>query len=75
MSRISVSGLAATRGEIVAFTDDDCRPHEGWVAALASGVSSSPPCAGGGTSLAGVLAALPRVDRQLSQTVATLETR
>jgi GT2 family glycosyltransferase len=44
-------GLAAARGSIVAFTDDDCRPRPGWVAALAAGVSSSPPRATGGTTL------------------------
>jgi GT2 family glycosyltransferase len=44
-------GLATARGTIVAFTDDDCRPRPGWLTALASGVSSSPPRATGGTTL------------------------
>jgi len=36
-------GLKAARGEVVVFTDDDCRPHPGWLSALAGGVSLSPP--------------------------------
>ena len=43
-------GLAVARGDIVAFTDDDCRPQPGWLAALASGVAASPPRAAGGTT-------------------------
>lgn len=47
-------GLEAARGEIVAFTDDDCRPHPGWLAALASGVTLSPPRAVGGSTYNGL---------------------
>ena len=54
-------GLAVASGEIVAFTDDDCRPDEGWLEAIASGVSSSPPTAGGGTTRNG-LATNPYAD-------------
>lgn len=43
-------GLAVAHGEIVAFTDDDCRPQPGWLAALASGVAAAPPRAVGGTT-------------------------
>jgi GT2 family glycosyltransferase len=43
-------GLAEASGDIVVFTDDDCRPHPGWVAAIASGVTISPPRAVGGTT-------------------------
>ncbi len=43
-------GLAAARGEIVAFTDDDCRPRPGWLTALAAGVELSPPRAVGGAT-------------------------
>jgi GT2 family glycosyltransferase len=42
-------GLETARGEIVAFTDDDCRPQAGWLAALAAGVVLSPPRAAGGS--------------------------
>ena len=34
-------GVAATSGEIVAFTDDDCRPDRDWLAGLASGHRST----------------------------------
>src|SRR5262245_42931178 len=47
-------GLEAARGEIVAFTDDDCRPQPGWLAALAGGVTVSPPRAVGGTTYNGL---------------------
>ncbi len=72
-------GLEAARGEIVAFTDDDCRPHRGWLAALTSGVVVSPPRAVGGSTQTGshaniyaetaqlVLLLLSRHDRRLSR--------
>jgi len=47
-------GLELVRGDIVAFTDDDCRPHPGWLAALAAGVELSPPRAVGGTTRNGL---------------------
>ena len=47
-------GLAAARGDIVAFLDDDCRPRSGWLLALTSGVSLSPPRATGGTTFNGL---------------------
>jgi GT2 family glycosyltransferase len=43
-------GIQAARGEIVVFTDDDCRPQPGWLMALAGGVRLSPPRAVGGTT-------------------------
>jgi len=72
-------GLEAARGEVVAFTDDDCRPQAGWLAALAAGVVSSPPHAVGGSVRCGpkagvfadaahlVLLLLSRHDRALSR--------
>jgi glycosyltransferase involved in cell wall biosynthesis len=35
------AGLRATRGEIVAFTDDDCEPDPDWLAAVLDGFSAS----------------------------------
>jgi glycosyltransferase involved in cell wall biosynthesis len=43
-------GLDLACGDIVAFTDDDCRPRPSWLATLASGVVVSPPRAVGGTT-------------------------
>lgn len=47
-------GLAVAGGEIVAFTDDDCRPTPGWLRSLAAGVVLSPPRAVGGTTRNGL---------------------
>lgn len=35
------AGLRATRGDAVVFTDDDCRPTPGWLAAMAEALSSA----------------------------------
>jgi glycosyltransferase involved in cell wall biosynthesis len=35
-SRARNAGLAATSAPVVAFTDDDCRPHPGWEAVFAA---------------------------------------
>jgi glycosyltransferase involved in cell wall biosynthesis len=35
-------GWRMARGELVAFTDDDCRPDEGWLAALVEGAAAAP---------------------------------
>ena len=71
-------GLEIVRGEIVAFTDDDCCPQPGWLPALAAGVRASPPCAVGGTTTVGpalghcagaahlVLLLLSRYDRSVT---------
>ena len=47
-------GLEVAKGEIAAFTDDDCRPGPGWLAALAAGVRLSPPRAVGGATRNGL---------------------
>jgi glycosyltransferase involved in cell wall biosynthesis len=39
-------GVAATRGELIAFTDADCVPRPAWAAALAACLESSPLAAG-----------------------------
>jgi len=49
-------GLAAARGDIVVFVDDDCRPRPGWLHALTSCVSPSLPRAAGGTTFNGLTA-------------------
>ena len=49
-------GLAIARGEIVVFTDDDCRPRPGWIEALAARVSFTPPLAAGGVTFNGLVA-------------------
>jgi GT2 family glycosyltransferase len=71
-------GIAMARGRILAFTDDDCRPRPGWVAALASHVSDASPRAAGGLTLNGlpenvyadaaqlIVTLLSRHDRHLS---------
>jgi glycosyltransferase involved in cell wall biosynthesis len=48
-------GLAVARGEVVAFTDDDCEPAPGWLRTLAEAWQAEPDRAYGGA----VLNALP----------------
>jgi cellulose synthase/poly-beta-1,6-N-acetylglucosamine synthase-like glycosyltransferase len=42
-------GLEAARGEVVAFTDDDCEPARGWLRALAEAWQRDPDRGYGGT--------------------------
>jgi GT2 family glycosyltransferase len=43
------AGMAAATGELLAFTDDDCAPEPGWLAALARAVGDRERIAGGRT--------------------------
>jgi GT2 family glycosyltransferase len=43
------AGIAAASGELLAFTDDDCAPDPGWLAALARAVGDRERIAGGRT--------------------------
>ena len=47
-------GLEIARGEVVAFTDDDCAPRPGWLNAITAAVTSSPVVATGGVTHNGV---------------------
>jgi GT2 family glycosyltransferase len=47
-------GLRAAKGPVVAFIDDDCVPHPGWLERLTEAVSLDPPVAAGGTTLNGL---------------------
>src|ERR1035441_39433 len=42
------AGAAAARGRYVVFTDDDCRPAQGWLDALARRLAANPQSAAGG---------------------------
>ena len=41
-------GAAAARGRLLAFTDDDCRPEAGWLAALEAALTARPDAMVGG---------------------------
>jgi glycosyltransferase involved in cell wall biosynthesis len=43
-------GASRARGARLAFTDDDCRPHPGWLSGLAAAMDRNPGCAAGGTT-------------------------
>ncbi len=45
------AGALATRGPYVIFTDDDCRPDPGWLAALGDILVANPDCAVGGKTI------------------------
>jgi GT2 family glycosyltransferase len=44
-------GAQNARGELLAFTDDDCAPSAGWLGALASQQEHAPGCAVGGHTI------------------------
>lgn len=45
------AAAAVARGEILAFTDDDCRPDPGWLEALTEAVREDPARAAGGPTV------------------------
>jgi len=45
------TGAAQAKGELLAFSDDDCRPDTNWLQALAARFASAPDCAIGGRTL------------------------
>ena len=47
-------GAAAARGDLLAFTDDDCRPAPGWLAALLDAHRAAPDALLGGHTVNGV---------------------
>jgi uncharacterized membrane protein/GT2 family glycosyltransferase len=42
------AGIEAATGEIIAFTDDDCRPHPDWISTLVAGYTDDSVAAVGG---------------------------
>ena len=46
-------GAAAARGRLLAFTDDDCRPAPGWLAALVAASEDAPDALIGGRTVNG----------------------
>jgi len=48
------TGAARARGEILAFTDDDCEPAVDWLRRLAKRFTATPDCAIGGRALNGL---------------------
>ncbi len=45
------TGAAAADGDVLAFTDDDCRPEAGWLAALAGALGPGTGVAAGGRTV------------------------
>jgi GT2 family glycosyltransferase len=45
------TGAAHAKGELLAFTDDDCRPADDWLQTLAARSATTPHCAIGGRTL------------------------
>lgn len=45
------AGAAAARGAVLAFTDDDCRPHPGWLRALTLRLAAAPTAMVGGQTV------------------------
>ena len=47
-------GVAESRGDILAFTDDDCCPEPGWLAALVAALEAEPDALVGGSTTNGL---------------------
>lgn len=47
------AGIAVARGNVLAFTDDDCRPRPGWLRALVLRIQDSPEALVGGRTVMG----------------------
>lgn len=45
------AGAAAAHGSVLAFTDDDCRPHPGWLRSLGLRIAATPTAMVGGQTL------------------------
>ena len=45
------AGASRARGEILAFTDDDCAPDPSWLRTLVEGPAAEPGCAAGGRTV------------------------
>ncbi|MFC1578256.1 glycosyltransferase [Thermodesulfobacteriota bacterium] len=48
------TGAAQAKGEVLAFTDDDCEPAADWLQTLAQRFAATPNCAIGGRALNGL---------------------
>jgi GT2 family glycosyltransferase len=50
-ARARNAGARAARGEVIAFTDDDCRPEPGWLAHLVDALLKEPAALAGGHTI------------------------
>jgi GT2 family glycosyltransferase len=63
------TGATAARGALLAFTDDDCEPEPGWLAALSSAADGHPGALLGGRTSAGLPDRLCSAASQLIQDI------
>lgn len=45
------AGATVARGEVLAFTDDDCRPEQNWLSSIAKRFEEDPECVVGGRTI------------------------